>query len=115
MRPLKIADWVDLKDLRKYGFEYGEHVDYEIWHIRDFEHTSWSLCVDENTREIYIQSYKFDDSEENITERKIEDQRWLRHFIYGYGLNKFLKKVAPEVVVPDGQMSIFDYEEETNE
>ena len=107
---LKISDWVNLDDLRAYDFEVGWNVDYEIWHVRDFEHTSWSLCVDENTREIYIQSYKFDDNEENVIEKKVNDQRWLRHYIYKYGLNKFVKQKAPEEVVVEGQMSIFDYE-----
>lgn len=78
---MKIRKDRDLKILYdKYSFEPGNSYLYEKYHIRTLKSGSWSLCVNEKTREIFIYSYKFSNNEQNVTNKKISSYRLLKHY-----------------------------------
>ncbi len=77
----KIKKNIDLNILlEKYGFEWGEDYEYELYHIRDLNDGSWSLCVDKDTRELFIYAYHFFNEETNLENKIINSYKLIRHY-----------------------------------
>lgn len=66
--------------LEKYGFELGEDYEYELYHIRDLNDGSWSLCVDKDTRELFIYAYHFFNEETSLENKIINSYKLIRHY-----------------------------------
>ena len=77
----KIKKDIDLNILlEKYGFEWGEDYEYELYHIRDLNDGSWSLCVDKDTRELFIYAYHFFNEETSLENKIINSYKLIRHY-----------------------------------
>lgn len=77
----KIKKNIDLDILlEKYGFEWGEDYEYELYHIRDLNDGSWSLCVDKDTRELFIYAYHFFNEETSLENKIINSYKLIRHY-----------------------------------
>lgn len=77
----KIKKNIDLNILlKKHEFELGQDFHYEKYHIRTLNDGSWSLCVDENTREVFIYSYHFFNEECSCENKIINSYKLIRHY-----------------------------------